>query len=578
MRRILLALTLLLVGMRTPSIAAELQLDPKLGSGTVLEASSVLRDPTGRWTLGDVIARHAAFAPATSLVPDLHAWFYAPSTLWFRLAPRATSAGPWYLHTTVAVDRAEMYFVPPTGEVARVAFGTLVPYNERQLPATMNEIALPERATREGTLYLKVVTREDAFGGFSIRPVAWEATTGRVLADQRLLPELIIIGLIGGLALFNGLFGLTLRERIYYWYAAAAGCFTLLEFITTGAAWRWLWPNGSVLFDVAVYPAYLCYLALMLAFADAFLELRTTQRALWRAIVGIFVCGALGDTAFIFVPNIFDRTNLIGVFEPLSSGCLLSAVFASGAIAWRRGCVGARPFTFAYSGVLGGILVGTLGNGLILPSNAWTNAAPALGVAWEAVFLALALAERIDRLRGERDTLKVEALVDALTGVANRRAFDRRLSEEWRRGLRGRTPVAAVLIDIDFFKSYNDEYGHVAGDRALKLVAGTLTSSSSRAEDFIARYGGEEFVVLLPYCSVADAADIADSMRAMVQALAITHAANPSGRLTISAGVACAVPTVGTTAEELVAAADRALYAAKRAGRNRVSEAIALVA
>jgi len=578
MRRVLLALLLLIVAMRAPSAAAELQLDPTRGSGSVREASSVLRDPTGGWTLRDVIARHAEFRPAASLEPDVHAWFFAPSTIWFRLAPRATSPGPWYLHAGSALDRAEMYFVRPSGDVTRIEFGTLVPYNQRALPAISNEIELPQGATREGTLYFKVVTREDAFGGFSIRPVAWEATTGRVLADQRLLPELIIIGLIGGLALFNGMLGLVLRERMYYWYAAAAGCFALLEFITTGAAWRWLWPNGSVLFDVAVYPAYLAYLALMLAFADALLELRTTQRWLWRAIVGIFVCGALGDTAFVFVPNIFDRTNLIGVFEPASSGCLLSAVFVSGAIAWRRGCIGAKPFAIAYAGVLVGILIGTLGNGVVLASTVWTNAAPALGVAWEAVFLGLALAERIDRLRGERDVLKVEALVDALTGIANRRDFDRRLAEEWRRGLRGRTPVATILIDVDFFKSYNDQYGHVAGDRALKLVAGVLTSSSRRPDDFVARYGGEEFVVLLPYCSVADAVDVADTLRTKVQALAITHAANPSGRLTISAGAACAVPTLGTTAEELVAAADRALYVAKRTGRNRVSEAAALIA
>jgi diguanylate cyclase (GGDEF)-like protein len=264
--------------------------------------------------------------------------------------------------------------------------------------------------------------------------------------------------------------------------------------------------------------------------------------------------------------------------DPVSSGSLLSAVFVSGAIGWRRGYIGAKPFTVAYAGVLVGILVGTLCNGLVFPGNDWTNAAPPLGVAWEAVFLALALAERIDRLRGERDVLKVEALVDALTGIANRRDFDRRLAEEWRRGLRGRTPVATILIDVDFFKSYNDQYGHVAGDGALKLVAGILTSSSRRSDDFVARYGGEEFVLLLPYCDVADAVDVADALRRKVQALAIAHAANPSGRLTISAGAAGAVPTIGTTAEELVAAADRALYVAKRTGRNRVSEATALIA
>jgi diguanylate cyclase (GGDEF)-like protein len=578
LRRILLALTLLLISATVSAGAADLQLDPRSGSSDAENASMFLRDPTGRLTLRDVIALHAAFRAAPSLVPDVRAWALAPSTLWFRLEPRSAVPGPWFLHASPAVDSAEMYYVARDGRVARTSFGTLVPYNRRQLPEYSNVLELPARATLEGALYLRVVTREDELGGYSIRPAAWEATTGHTLAENRLLPELVILGIIGGLALFNALLGLRLRERIYYWYAAATGCFTLLEFMTTGAAWRWLWPNASVLFDVVVYPAYLCYFALMLLFARDFLNLPSTQRALWRAMLVIFCFGALVDTTFMVAPNLFDRTNLTGFFDPICSGLLLGAVLSSGVIAWRRAYVGAAPYTIAYAGVLCGILIGTLGNGRLLPSNGWTNVAPALGVAWEALFLALALAERIRLLRGERDALEVEALVDALTGIPNRRALDRRLAYEWRRGVRGHTQLATIMIDVDLFKNYNDAHGHVAGDAALKLVASCIEASVRRTDDFVARYGGEEFVVLLPYCTPSDAVAIADTIRAAVQSLGIAHPENASGRLTVSAGVAVASPSDETASEAIVIAADRALYVAKRTGRNCVAESETLVA
>ena len=494
------------------------------------------------------------------------------------MKPRASPIGPWYLHASPALDAAEMFYVSRDGRVTRTPFGTLVPYSRRQLLSYSDAIELPRMATREGTLYLRVVTREDLFGGFSIRPAAWEATTGRALSESRLLPELVVLGLIGGLALYNALLGFVLRERIYFWYAAATGCFTLLEFITTGAAWRWLWPNASVLFDVAVYPAYLCYLALMLLFARDFLNLQATQRTLWRAILVLFCCGAVVDTAFIVAPNLFDRANITGVFDPICSGLLLSVVLWSGIVAWRRGYVGAGAYTLAYAGVLCGIVVGTLGNGRILPSNGLTNVAPALGVAWEAVFLALALAERIRRLRGERDALEVEALADALTGIANRRAFDRRLAGEWRRGMRGRTQLAIIMIDVDYFKSYNDAYGHLAGDAALQSVARAITGSVRRADDFVARYGGEEFAVLLPYSSMKAAVEVADTIRAAVASLGLAHAGNPTGRLTVSAGTSVSVPAEDFDSEDIVRAADDALYVAKRTGRNRVATSATLVA
>lgn len=163
------------------------------------------------------------------------------------------------------------------------------------------------------------------------------------------------------------------------------------------------------------------------------------------------------------------------------------------------------------------------------------------------------------------------ASTDSLTGVANRRSFNQRLTAEWRRGIRRSASLALMLIDIDFFKAFNDTYGHVAGDAALQQVATALASCLSRSEDFFARYGGEEFVAILPDTNLAGALTIAEKMRQAVADLGIAHGGSLLQRLTISCGVACQIPARDSAPESLVEIADAALYQAKRSGRNRVA-------
>ena len=166
------------------------------------------------------------------------------------------------------------------------------------------------------------------------------------------------------------------------------------------------------------------------------------------------------------------------------------------------------------------------------------------------------------------------ASIDGLTGLANRRSFDETLDQEWRRSRRNRTPLSLALIDIDFFKRYNDHYGHQAGDDCLKTVAATLAHAAERPGEIVARYGGEEFAVVLPLCDVATARALAEKMRKRVADLALPHAGSLIGdHVTISCGVATLTgePIEAMPDEaSLITAADQALYAAKEAGRDRV--------
>ncbi|MBU0640580.1 MAG: diguanylate cyclase [Planctomycetes bacterium] len=174
-------------------------------------------------------------------------------------------------------------------------------------------------------------------------------------------------------------------------------------------------------------------------------------------------------------------------------------------------------------------------------------------------------------LKRFRDMLEDLSARDGLTGIANRRRLDEFLTQEWLRGGRNQSPLSVCLIDIDFFKRFNDRYGHAAGDDCLRRVALALASVSRRPADLVARYGGEEFVCALPDTDAAGAALLADRFREAVIALGIPHADSSIAELvTISGGVATAIPTGESAAAQLLEAADRMLYQAKKAGRNRV--------
>lgn len=172
-----------------------------------------------------------------------------------------------------------------------------------------------------------------------------------------------------------------------------------------------------------------------------------------------------------------------------------------------------------------------------------------------------------------RKTLIIEriASLDGLTEIPNRRAFDIRLDEEWRRAVRGGTPISLLMIDVDMFKQFNDNYGHGAGDACLKRIAATLADSVSRPGDFIARYGGEEFAAILGNTNRQGALTLAENFREMIEGLAIVHEHSSAGpHVTISLGAATDFPLPNDSLDDFKRKADEMLYAAKNAGRNTV--------
>jgi diguanylate cyclase len=181
------------------------------------------------------------------------------------------------------------------------------------------------------------------------------------------------------------------------------------------------------------------------------------------------------------------------------------------------------------------------------------------------------LKNALSKLSEAHTILKELTTIDAVTGIRNRQFFEDVFDQEWRRAIRQAYPVSLMMLDIDHFKQVNDTYGHLAGDESLRAVAGTVDSLFNRPSDVVARYGGEEFVVVLPYVNAENAAAKAEQVRRHIEDLSIKADGHQIG-VTVSIGWVSITPTEAMTSRSLIACADKALYEAKAAGRNRSIE------
>jgi len=183
--------------------------------------------------------------------------------------------------------------------------------------------------------------------------------------------------------------------------------------------------------------------------------------------------------------------------------------------------------------------------------------------------LELKVDQRTQELQKANDELQKLSSIDGLTSIANRRRFDAFIDQEGEQAI----PLVVIMVDIDWFKKYNDSYGHIAGDECLKTVAMTLASVVHRSQDLVARYGGEEFVAVLPDTSQEGGMLVAEQLRSRIESLGLQHRESPYGRVTISLGVAATVSAYNSPVGLLMNAADQALFEAKKSGKNCVKKA-----
>ena len=367
-------------------------------------------------------------------------------------------------------------------------------------------------------------------------------------------PAIALFGMLAGVAAIVAVLAVGTRSRTAAWFAAllaaeATGSLPLLGAVRPPALVNQ--PLHGIVVTLIIIAS--------LGFARAYFG-RALVSGWW--LVAAVATSAV-TAAYFIGGDLWQDTFVFGLSPWYESLLDFSSLAVFAAIGVRAMMTGRREaIWYVAAQVFSALGFVAQAAALPIPGDALSNAA-------EVIALTIGFAFTLRRREKERIGLEVAVRVDALTGLANRRSFDATLLSEWSRAERAQTQLAAIMIDVDDFKRYNDRFGHPRGDDVLRLVATTIATVVQRREDCAARYGGEEFVALLPGAELDGAVAIAEHIRIAVEALAIP-AAGDTGYVTVSLGVAVLVPDLALSPEDLIVLADAALYAAKRNGRNRV--------
>lgn len=368
----------------------------------------------------------------------------------------------------------------------------------------------------------------------------------------------VLIGAFLAFVIYFSILAYRMRNPSCFWFAAYIAMLGLLVIIRKGYLQEWLgddWlPLNNLINLVDIGLLYFTGAKLLRTFLNVRIYSQRIDLALrvlqWMGLAYIPIC--------MFRSPVTDLYSLLLVgVGPLFS-TTVSIIF------WFKGVPNAKYFAIGWS--VGHVislldLLRILG---VLPHASWMAYALPTALASSLIFFTLAIID-------QTCTYQYLADQDSLTGLANRRHLDQVIDMEWNRNRRHHRPLSLLMVDVDFFKAYNDNYGHKAGDECLKSVAGVLKRFARRSGDLAARYGGEEFVVLLSETDGPEAVDVAEKIKSAVESLGIPHSTSTvRDVVTVSLGVASGVPNHNGDPVSLIKEADQALYQAKRDGRHRV--------
>lgn len=411
----------------------------------------------------------------------------------------------------------------------------------------------------------------------------------------------LYFGIMGAMFLYNLFLYLFLRDKNYLYYCLYIGSFSLALLGANRLDIQFLWRDHPVFANI-MHPVFYNLTFLFGAmFCRSFLEVKKIDSISNKLLILMQIISLLGIIlSFIsgytlgMIP-VWYFSGIVGPFILLGAGIRV----------WTKKQIVARYYTLAWFVFLISAIVFNLRNLGFLPDIPIFEFSSHIGSALEVFLLSLALSDRINIIKNENiethkqiietekkystelqkevslrteelalvnKELKKLATIDGLTGLLNRRAFNEIYEQEFYRSSRARTPLSILMIDVDYFKRYNDTYGHQKGDLCLKKVTSQIKNSIWRKSDSVARYGGEEFIVILFKTSRKEARNIAERIRTSVESLSLVHEKSNYRKVTISIGLASFDFKESSTVVDLLKFADDALYKAKENGRNRVEE------
>jgi len=539
-------------------------------------------DPTGELTFDDV--RAPAFAGQFQLSKRDHVNLgFTRSALWLRIDLQRVQSIPesWMLTFDYPLlDHIDVYDASRPGADPVARLGDRQPFARRIVPHRSFGIPLGTDFYR-----LRLYVRIETTSSMQARP---GLVSGRDLFLDSVREEMyfgVAYGVILLMAVYNLFLFFALRDRTYLLYVAATLSAEVFLMCLNGHAFQYLWPRWPRLANEANPFLASTWLLASAGFARLFLEPARHSPPVARVVNGFIVLGAVSTVLAIFLP--YQPAMMFAAGGATLNGL---ALLVCGAVVWARGLRAARFFTIAWVGVALGTFNVALSRFGLIPDNDYTRNGALMGAVFEVVLLSFALSDKYRLMQAELEgysrglesmveertqelaeanaSLQKLATIDPLTGVSNRRTLDEGLVKEVSRHHRIGLPLSLAVVDIDHFKTVNDRHGHLVGDEWLRLVATAISSIAHRSADLVSRYGGEEFAVVLPHTDADGARAIAERIRHAVRGIPPPIAGGAG--VTVSVGVCTRVPTGGAEALQMLDLADRALYEAKRGGRDRV--------
>ncbi|MDD1609852.1 MAG: sensor domain-containing diguanylate cyclase [Methylococcaceae bacterium] len=570
---------------------------------SLTEYLAVFEDPSLTLTQtdvqkADIAARFKTDFPAAEAI----SFDYSRSAYWLRLTLHNTSDHPLERMLEIGyplLSNVQFYQPMASGAYQSITTGLALPFATRPYPNRYFVFPITVLAHTEQAYYLRI----QATDAIIVPARLWEPQDFHRYERNDYLAQAWYFGMATAMILFNLLLFIALRDVIYLLYISFVSCMTLTIASQNGLSKEFLWPNAMLWSDISQFICDSLIFVTWLLFMRRMLNTQTVIPKLDR-----FLKVMVGINLFTLVGF---AVSLQTFAESVVLLYLTSIIFVLGVGLF---CTFKRQrsayfFVIASTVLCFAAVITALNNLGFLPTNFLTVNALQFGSTLEMLLLAFALADRFNEIRRQKEiaqnqvlaaqqhlvenlqsseriletrvaertaelhTLnrKLEALsmTDGLTGIANRRHFDDVLAREWDRALRLNQPLALAILDVDWFKKYNDHYGHQEGDDCLRSVAAILATNVCRTGDLVARYGGEEFVFIAPATDGDNALTMAKKVCETLQALTLPHEMSEFGCVTFSIGVAAIIPSKENTLDSLVKAADDALYRAKAQGRNR---------
>ncbi len=594
------AVLALLLQVLAPASAGVVELAPDTGELALSPHVTFRHDISGAETVDEAwrLLGTDAFAPLPGGNP---AFGFQDGAFWVhaRVLNRNQEEPRWLMVQTYPLsDRLDVYLRYPDGRVEHQAGGDTLPFGERAIRYRHPNFLLDLPAGQPVDILFRVQSQSS----MQVPLVLYTPAAFTELSRDAQFAIGLYYGILLALFFYNLVLWLVLRDASYFWYLFHISAFGLVLFCLNGLGFEYLWPNNTWLADKSVPLSISLALIGMHQFARVFLGLGERWPLGNRvSIVAIaaFVCFGI---AAVFVPYRL-------ITPAVSLAVLVSIVWITVASidSVRKGYAPARLFLLSWAMFLAGTAIYTLVAFGVIPKNFFTEYGVQLGSALEMLFLSVALSYRYASLRNENERIVSEANVqlerkvaqrtrelrnildqleeahsrlressrrDGLTGLHNRSHFHDAFERLLVASNQERRPLSLLMVDLDFFKSINDEYGHLVGDDVLRAASQRIGAVLEPHDALLARFGGEEFVAVLPGTDLRAAVAVAEDVRRAISSTPCESQHGPAVRVSASVGVHTVVPGTVDDIEDALQVADQALYAAKANGRDCVRTSI----